>query len=157
MHNGFSSKCMEGLLIKFYTPSLIWRLIYLWLLTQATFWRLNISTTGSGNHALILVFCLFVTVLFYLTHNPSENISYSLETNQMHIIMFDYHLKWFYSSLSPKKVSNVYNTWFSLAEVSRKIAFISLANAFPSSTDTLLSLCKSLLLPTSTMGTLKGD
>ena len=62
-----------------------------------------------------------------------------------------------YSSLSPKKVSNVYNTWFSLAEVSRKIAFISLANAFPSSTDTLLSLCKSLLLPTSTMGTLKWD
>ena len=92
MHNGFSSKCMEGLLIKFYTPSLIRRLIFSMIVTQASFLKLNISTTRSGNHALILVFCLFVTVLFYLTHNTSENISYSLETNEMHIIIFDYYL-----------------------------------------------------------------
>ena len=37
MHNSFSSKCMEGLLIKFYTPSLIRRLIFSMIETQATF------------------------------------------------------------------------------------------------------------------------
>ena len=46
-------------------------------------------------------------------------------------------------------------TWFSLADVSRKKAFICFANSLPSSTVTRRSLCKSLLFPTKTIGTLK--
>ena len=46
-------------------------------------------------------------------------------------------------------------TLFSLADVSRKTAFISSAKALPSSVVTLRSMWRSVLFPTNTIGTLK--
>lgn len=93
----------------------------------SNFLKLNISTTRSGNHALILVFCLFVTVLFYLTHNTSENISYSLERNEMHIIIFDYYLWCFWNDLSQRKFQTFRIPDFLLQRSQEKLlSFLSL-------------------------------
>ena len=93
----------------------------------SNFLKLNISTTRSGNHALILVFCLFVTVLFYLTHNTSENISYSLETNEMHIIIFDYDLWCFWNGLRQRKFQTFRIPDFLLQRSQEKLlSFLSL-------------------------------
>lgn len=47
-------------------------------------------------------------------------------------------------------------TVFCLAEASKNIAFQSSANFLPSSVEIILSICKSVLFPTKTMGTLKN-
>ena len=109
----------------------------------------------SRYHTFFLVFCGLVIIGFYCRNNSSKDISNSLKIgDEYFLINYTSIIEEIILFSSQIKVS--FDTWFSLADVSRKIAFISRAKAFPSSTETLRSLCKSLLFPTSTIGILKS-
>lgn len=126
---------------------------FIFMSPHHTVFRENVR---SRYHTLFLIFCGLVVIGFYCRNNSSKDISNSLKIgDEYFLINYNSIIEEMYNILLSSQTKIFFDTWFSLADVSRKIAFISLAKAFPSSTETLRSLCKSLLFPTSTIGILK--